>query len=109
LATAAFRFAASTGDRTGRAELDTDGCGGRTGAVLGGAAGGAVGSLATTLPGVTTRVFTFSTTTCLLRPCEKLCRTVPCSAGRFKDNVFVPLTERVFSPALFGSLISHSF
>ena len=38
-------------------------------------------------PGPRTRRFTFSTTTALLRPCEKLCRTMPCSIGRFKCNV----------------------
>ncbi len=42
------------------------------------AAGGAVS------PGPRTRRFTFSTTTALLRPCEKLWRTVPCSTGRFR-------------------------
>ena len=35
-------------------------------------------------PGPTTRRFTFSTTTALLRPWEKLWRTVPCSTGRFR-------------------------
>jgi hypothetical protein len=34
--------------------------------------------------GLTTRRFTFSTTTALLRPWEKLWRTVPCSTGRFR-------------------------
>ena len=38
-------------------------------------------------PGVKIRRFTFSTTTALLRPCEKLCRTVPCSTGRFRCKV----------------------
>ena len=38
-------------------------------------------------PGPATRRLTFSTTTALLRPCEKLCRTVPCSTGRFRCKV----------------------
>ena len=38
-------------------------------------------------PGARTRRFTFSTTTALLRPCEKLWRTVPCSTGRFRCKV----------------------
>src|SRR5271166_193625 len=38
-------------------------------------------------PGPATRRFTFSTTTALLRPCEKLCRTVPCSTGRLRCKV----------------------
>ncbi len=50
---------------------------------------------------------TFSTTTCLERPWEKLWRTVPCSVGRFSDSVFDG-TDKVFSPTLFGSLISTS-
>ena len=49
-----------------------------------GFAGAAAGAAS---PGPKTRRFTFSTTTALLRPCEKLCRTVPCSIGRFKCNV----------------------
>ncbi len=46
-----------------------------------GAAGGGVS------PGPRTRRLTFSTTTALLRPCEKLWRTVPCSTGRFRCRV----------------------
>ena len=57
-----------TGRRNGRR--------GRAGAPTGGAS-----------PGAKTRRFTFSTTTALLRPCEKLCRTVPCSTGRFRCSV----------------------
>ena len=51
------------------------------------AALGRRGSAARRLAGVQTRRFTFSTTTALLRPCEKLCRTVPCSTGRFRCSV----------------------
>lgn len=112
LASAALRLAASAGDSTGRAPpngADDAGRGAgvaaRGGAAGAGAGAGAAASLGAGLPGVMTRDFTFSTTTCLVRPWEKLWRTVPCSVGRFKDKVFVPLTDRVFSPALFGSLI----
>ena len=59
-----------------------------------GAAGGATAGVAVAgrtaaaaSPGVKIRRFTFSTTTALLRPCEKLCLTVPCSTGRFRCNV----------------------
>ena len=59
---------------------------------LAGAAADAAGAEPTRVgggasPGVKIRRFTFSTTTALLRPCEKLCRTVPCSTGRFRCNV----------------------
>ena len=63
---------------------------GRRGAAWAGAGAGA-GRAATPTggasPGVKMRRFTFSTTTALVRPCEKLCRTVPCSTGRFRCNV----------------------
>ena len=60
------------------------------GAAGGGAAAGAAGAdraAAAASAGVKIRRFTFSTTTALLRPCEKLCLTVPCSTGRFRCNV----------------------
>ncbi len=60
------------------------------GAAVSGAAGAAVRAGTPTggaSPGVKIRRFTFSTTTVLLRPCEKLCRTEPCSTGRFKCSV----------------------
>jgi hypothetical protein len=107
---AAARLAASAAESTGRTPVGAD-VDGRGGAGVGrGAAGAAceAGAGVATLPGVITRLFTFSTTTCLERPWEKLWRTVPCSVGRFKDRVFGPPTVRVLSPALFGSLISHS-
>ncbi len=62
----------------------------RAGAAGGGAAAGAAGAgraAAAASAGVKIRRFTFSTTTALLRPCEKLCLTVPCSTGRFRCNV----------------------
>lgn len=76
------------------------------GAAVAGRAGAA--SRAGASAGPSTRRFTFSTTTCFVRPWEKLCLTVPCSTGRFSDNVVFGLTVKVFSPTLFGSLISHS-
>ena len=60
------------------------------GAAGGGAAAGAAGAgraAAAASAGVKIRRFTFSTTTALLRPCEKLCLTVPCSTGRFRCKV----------------------
>jgi hypothetical protein len=58
--------------------------------------------------GTSTRRF-FSTTTTLLRPCEKLCRTVPCSTGRFRCKVaFDPEGPRDLSPLLFVSLMRKS-
>ena len=56
-----------------------------------GAATGAVS------PGPRTRRFTFSTRTALLRPCEKLCRTVPCSTGRFRCRVAFGVAPTVLS------------
>jgi len=50
---------------------------------------------------------TFSTTTALERPCEKLCRTTPASTGRFSDKVLVGVTLRVESPVFFVSLIRN--
>ena len=60
-------------------------------------------------PGPRTRRLTFSTTTALLRPCEKLCRTVPCSTGRFRCKVaFAGDAPKVLSPLLFVSLMRFS-
>src|SRR5271165_3866086 len=57
-------------------------------AVGAGAGDGArAGAAAGASPGPATRRFTFSTRTALLRPCEKLCRTVPCSTGRLRCRV----------------------
>lgn len=87
------------------------GAGATSGALGAGAAGAGRASAASRAgasPGPNTRRFTFSTTTCFVRPWEKLCRTVPCSTGRFSDSVVFGLTVKVFSPTLFGSLISHS-
>src|SRR5208282_2369967 len=51
-----------------------------------------------TSPGPATRRFTFSTTTALLRPWLKLCRTTPCSTPpRLSVSVLVELTLS-FSP-----------
>src|SRR5262249_40749371 len=45
-----------------------------------------------------TRLFTFSTTTALLRPWLKLWRTTPCSTPRpFRDKVLVAATLSLFS------------
>src|SRR6185503_9974995 len=58
-------------------------------------AAGAAGAWA--LPSV--RLFTFSTTTALVRPWLKLWRTTPCSTPRpFSDNVLPELTLSFFSP-----------
>ena len=57
-------------------------------------------------PGPTTRRFTFSTTTALERPWEKLCRTMPCSTGRFSVSVFEDDTCKVLSPGVLVSLMS---
>ena len=47
-----------------------------------------------------------STTTFLVRPCEKLWRTVPCSMpGRYSVKVFLMLTLNVLSSSDFVSLI----
>ena len=51
-----------------------------------------------------TRRFFVSTTTDFVRPCEKLCRTVFCSDGRFSDSFGVARWS-VFSP---GALVSVS-
>lgn len=51
-------------------------------------------------------VFTFSTTTAFVRPCEKLCRTMPCSTGRFSESVFGGPTVSVLSPVVLVSVIS---
>ena len=84
--------------------------------ILAGAAAGAAASAAgvaglTRLAGAITpgpasafalagaRLFTFSTTTVLLRPWLKLWRTTPCSTPRpFKDRVLVAATLSLFSP-----------
>jgi hypothetical protein len=56
-----------------------------TGAAGLGAALGATTTGAAT--GAGRREGTFSTTTALVRPCEKLCLTISCPAGRFKVSV----------------------
>ena len=111
-AAAAIRRAAPAAESTGRPGPPAGAAVGRFGAGRGAieAACGAAdaGAAESFSPGPRTRrVFTFSTTTCLERPWEKLWRTVPCSAGRFNDSVFEG-TDNVFSPTLFGSLISYS-
>jgi hypothetical protein len=50
--------------------------------------GGAAAGASRTSPGPIVRRFTFSTTTVLVRPWEKLCLTTPDSTGRFSDSVF---------------------
>src|SRR4051794_40182681 len=69
----------------------------------------AVGAGASFSPGPTARRFTFSTTTALDRPWEKLWRTTPCSTGRFSVSVFEGDTCNVLSPGVFVSLIPLSF
>src|SRR5580658_4357602 len=49
----------------------------------------------------------FSTTTTLLRPCEKLWRTVPVSTGRFRCSVGFALPSDL-SPLLFVSVMRCS-
>src|SRR5206468_3054395 len=57
-------------------------------------------------PGATTRRFV-STTTTLLRPCEKLCLTVPASTGRLRCSVGLdPVSD--LSPLLFVSVMRIS-
>ena len=51
------------------------------------------------------RRFTFSTTTALVRPWEKLCRTMPASTGRLSVSVLAGATVSVFSPESFVSFI----
>jgi hypothetical protein len=74
---------------------------GAAGAALAAGAGASFAS-----PAPTTRRFTFSTTTALERPCEKLCRTMPCSTGRFSVSVFEDDTCKVLSPGVLVSLMS---
>src|SRR5271165_6057313 len=79
-------------------------------AVGAGAGDGArAGAAAGASPGPATRRFTFSTTTTLLRPCEKLCRTVPCSTGRLRCKVaFGAGAPKDLSPVLLVSLMRSS-
>ena len=51
------------------------------------------------------RRFNFSTTTALVRPWEKLCRTTPASTGRLRVSVLAGATVSVFSPEFFVSFI----
>src|SRR5262249_9604252 len=67
-----------------------------------GAAGGAASAWG--LVGAAVRLLTFSTTTCLLRPWLKLCRTVPVSVRGFSDSVFEG-TLSFFSPGVLVSAI----
>ena len=92
---------AATGPAAGLAA----GMGAGAGAGCGGGAAGAGAAAAGRSPGPTVRRFTFSTTTAFERPCEKLCRTMLCSAGRFSDRVLPEPTLSVLSPLLFVSLI----
>src|SRR5919202_1666752 len=69
----------------------------------------AVGAGASFSPGPTTRRFTFSTTTALERPWEKLWRTTPCSTGRFSVRVLEDDTCNVLSPGVLVSLIPPTF
>ena len=90
----------------------TGGAAGATAAAFGAAATGAgaagAASRGATSPGPRTRRF-FSTTTTLLRPCEKLCRTVPASTGRLRCKVaFGAEAPRDLSPLLFVSLMRSS-
>jgi hypothetical protein len=52
------------------------------------------------------RRFTFSTTTCFVRPWLKLWRTTPCSTLRLSVNVLVGVTVKVFSPGFLVSVIT---
>src|SRR5690606_1434756 len=71
---------------------------------LGFDAGAAVGS---GLPsGRANLRFLVSTTTAFVRPCEKLCRTVPCS-GRLSVSVFFGLTPSVLSSPVLLSVIPY--
>src|SRR5690606_18152487 len=71
---------------------------------LGFDAGAAVGS---GLPsGRANLRFLVSTTTAFVRPCEKLCRTVPCS-GRLSVSVFFVLTSSVLSSPVLLSVIPY--
>ena len=93
--------AAAAGCGTGRA-----GVGWETGGVTDGL-GGAAGACCTGAGGVGPdgRRFTVSTTTVLVRPCEKLWRTVSGTfEGRFSVSVLVGVTVSV-SPGFFVSLI----
>src|SRR5688572_25335188 len=59
-------------------------------------------------PGIENLRFLVSTTTALVRPCEKFWRTVPCSRpGRFSVRVFLVLTLKVLSSPVFVSLIPY--
>ena len=69
------------------------------------AAGAAASRGGCASPGASVRRFTFSTTTALVRPCEKLCRTIPNSTGRFSDSVLVGATDSVLSPEFFESVM----
>src|SRR5690606_33820503 len=58
-------------------------------------------------PGLT-NLRVVSTTTDLVRPCEKFCRTVLCSTpGRFNVSVYLGVTLNVLSSPDFVSLIPH--
>src|SRR5262245_45762881 len=60
---------------------------------------GAAGAVVSALGLVATRLFTFSTTTALVRPWLKLWRTTPCSTPRpFRLRVLVGATLSFFSP-----------
>ena len=80
---------AAAGAAAGAAALAAGGA-----AVCGRAGGASSAGLA-----VDTRLFTFSTTTALVRPWLKLWRTTPCSTLRaFSVKVFVGVTLSFFSP-----------
>src|SRR6202043_2747580 len=65
----------------------------------------AAGSATFTSAGPMLRRLTFSTTTALVRPWLKLCRTTPCSTPRLSVSVpFVEATLSVFSPGFFVSV-----
>ena len=72
---------------------------GAAGLPVAGRLAGAAGAGLSARARVGTRLFTFSTTTALVRPWLKLWRTTPCSTPRpFRLNVLVGATLSVFSP-----------
>ncbi len=87
--------AAGAGVSTARARMGAgvvDGGGGAGDAFATTGAGAGAGAAASRggavlLGGVMVRLFFISTTTVLVRPCEKLCLTTPASTGRFSDSV----------------------
>ena len=88
----------------GAAEAAATGAGAGTAAGLATEAGVGAGAEPGALAIMAGRRFTVSTTTCLLRPCEKLCFTTSFSSGRFSDSVLGARVSFV-SPGSFVSVI----